>query len=118
MPDYLLPKLLEIFGKRRVVDVFEGTGMAHHAERLNVGGYVVRDALPVDDCALWHQTLQDSLIAIAHQKGSRMVQCGGSRKWYSTLQSTAGSCDCKYGYAGTARNLVFKTEEWPLQCVV
>jgi hypothetical protein len=89
MPD-LLPKLRKIFGKRRVVDVFQGTGMAHHAERLNVGGYVVRGALPVDDCALWHQTLQDSLIAIANAKrvphgpvrgSSQVVQHAPEHSW-------------------------------------
>ena len=109
MPD-LLPKLVEIYGRGRVVDVFQGTGMEHHAQRLKFGGYVVRGVLPVDDCAHWHQTLQNSLIDIANEKGTRMVQCKGTRLWYSTIQCTSGSCTCKYGYAGTAKNLVFKTE--------
>ena len=41
----LLPLLVQTYGGQRVVDVFKGTGMEQHKERLGIGAYVVRGAL-------------------------------------------------------------------------
>ena len=38
----LLDKLGEVYGRHRVVDVFQGTGMEQHAPTLGLGAYVLR----------------------------------------------------------------------------
>ena len=70
----LLDKLREVYGRHRVVDVFQGTGMEQHKERLGLGAYVVRGALPDEQCATWHTSLEDSLTAIANANGARTVE--------------------------------------------
>ena len=107
----LLDKLREVYGEHHVVDVFQGTGMAEHKERLGLGGYVVRGAVPHEQCAHWHKKLEDTLADIAYLHGPRSVDLKGSRLWYRTIQCTTGQCTCKYDYAGTARNPVFKTQD-------
>ena len=44
----LLPKLVEVYGQARVVDVFEGTGLAGPANTHGFGAYVVRGVLSPD----------------------------------------------------------------------
>ena len=107
----LLPTLVQIYGELRVVDVFKGTGMEDHTERLGLGGFVVRGAVPHEQCAPWHKQLEDTLADIAKLHGSRCVELKGSRLWYRTIQCTAGNCTCIYAYEGTARNLAFKTQD-------
>ena len=106
----LLPKLLEVYGPGRVVDVFKETGLEEPAHRLGVGGYVVRNALSDDEAANWHRTLHHSMEDIALREGPRSVDLKGTRLWYRTTQCTTARCTCTYGYDGTARNPVFRTE--------
>ena len=107
----LLPKRLELYGRARVVDVFQDTGMEQHSKKLGFGGHVVRGVLPHEQRATSHKTLEDSLASIANTIGSRSVELRGTtRLWHRTIQCTTGSCTCKYGYEGTARNPVLKTE--------
>ena len=77
MPGLLLPKLVDRYGRGRVVDVFQDTGMEPHAQELGLGGYVVRGVLPPEQCAHWHETLEKSLAGIALEKGSRSVELKG-----------------------------------------
>ena len=107
----LLPKLEARYGSGRVVDVFQGTGMEREAKELNIGGYVVRGVLPPETIADWHKLLVNSLQGIALNVGPRAVELKGKNTlWYRTIQCTTGSCTCKYGYEGTARNQVWKTD--------
>ena len=48
--------------------------MEQHKERLGLGAYVVRGALPDGQCATWHTSLEDSLTAIANANGARTVE--------------------------------------------
>eukprot|EP00974_Lingulodinium_polyedra_P060524 5835199-Lingulodinium_polyedra.AAC.1 len=54
--------------------------------------------------------MEHTLCDIANTRGNRSVEVKGSRLWYRTMQCTSGSCTCKYGYAGTARNPVWNTD--------
>ena len=100
------------YGHERVVDVFQNTGMEPRARQLNIGAYVVRKVLPPEQIADWHRDLTDSITDISITHGSRAVDLRGWRgpACYRTIQCASGRCTCKYGYEGTARNPVFKTE--------
>ena len=56
----ILTKLEARFGRNRVVDVFENTGMALRARDLNIGAYVVRGVLSPEQLEGWHQDLTGS----------------------------------------------------------
>ena len=106
-------RLLEVYGAGRVVNVFKDTGMEARALQLDIGAWVVRNAISDEQAASWHQALTGSLVDIANAKGPRSVELKGSTKrlWYRTIQMTTGFCTCKYGYEGTGRNPVFKVNE-------
>ena len=98
------------YGADSVVNVFKDTGMEARALQLGIGAWVVRNAISEAQAASWHQALTGSLVDIANAKGTRSVELKGSTKklWYRTIQMTTGFCTCKYGYEGTAKNLMFK----------
>ena len=64
----ILTKIEARYGRNRVVDVFENTGMALKARDLNIGCYVVRGVLTSAQLAAWHQALTDSVAFIANTK--------------------------------------------------
>lgn len=61
------------YGRERVVNVFEGTGMESTSREHYIGGYVVRGVLPPEKLDPWRQYLEDPLSAIANSEGSRRV---------------------------------------------
>ena len=106
----LLPKLVDVYGQARVVDVFEGTGLAEQAQHYGFGGYVVRGALSLEQVSQWHDEMNRFMERYALENGNRSVELKGSKLWYRTIQCTSGSCTCKYNYEGTARNPLFGIE--------
>ena len=58
-----LANLRARYGHERVVDVFQGTGMAPKARELNIGGYVVRGVLPSEKIAEWQKDLEGCLLS-------------------------------------------------------
>ena len=78
-------------------------------ERLALGGTCTAVRRWIS-CPWRHLALEDQLLALALQHGSRSIELKGGKLWYRTVQCTSGSCTCKYGYEGTARNPVCRTE--------
>ena len=58
----ILAKLQACYGPDRVVDVFKGTVIESKARDLNMGAYVIRNVLPPEQLAIWHQALEDSMM--------------------------------------------------------
>ena len=65
----ILAKLQACYGPDRVVDVFKGTGIKSKARDLNMGAYVIRNVLPPEQLAIWHQALEDSMTDIIDKTG-------------------------------------------------
>ena len=111
----ILAKLQACYGPDRVVDVFKGIGIESKARDLNMGAYVIRNVLPPEQLAIWHQALEDSMMDITNKTGStRAVDLKGDRPGparYRTIQCTSGLCTCKYDYAATGRHKLYKTKE-------
>ena len=47
-------RLLEVYGAGRVVNVFKDTGMEARALQLDIGAWVVRNAISDEQVASWH----------------------------------------------------------------
>ena len=109
----ILTKLEERFGRDRVIDVFDQTGMTLKAKELNIGAYVVRAVLKPEQLEGWHQELTTSLTSISERLGSRAVELKGKSgpSAYQTIQCTSGMCTCKYEYAATGRHRLWKTSD-------
>ena len=74
----LLPKLVDMYGQSRVVDVFEGTGLAGLAQQHGFGGYVVRSVLPQEQVARWHDELDRFMVRYAFDNGNSSVELKGA----------------------------------------
>ena len=74
----LLPKLVDMYGQARVVDVFEGTGLAGPAQHYGFGGCVVRTVLTTEQVSQWHDEMERFMVHYASENGTRSVELKGS----------------------------------------
>ena len=106
-----LQKLREDY---KVENVFEGTEMEAHAEKLKFGLYVIRCFYSQKDAAPLMDDLSKSFDKLSDHWGEHSVRLGGNKKrWYDTIQLLLGECTCRYGYEGTGRNKIWREKDVP-----
>ena len=105
------------FGRARVEDLLQGTGLESWAAECGFGMHLVRSAVPEELLPRldYLETVMDDISAKSLRYG-RAVAVQGNRpqRWYRSVQATVDNCMCKYKYEATKRHEVYKVEDIPV----
>ena len=100
-------QLPDVFEESNVIDVLAGTPLEGDGRENGYSIFLVRKAFAAQQ-SFWRECI-DNMFKKGMEAGGRSIQVRGKKNklpHYCSIQAVYKPCNCKYGYAGTARHPV------------